>query len=121
MEFCDNCENKMNIKWKNENSQKLLIYYCTTCGNVKQYDKNSIINPKLYHQNYELDKSYVTFNNSLLVSDPTLSKVENSNIKCPTCTDLTEKQQDIIYYIYDTDNMKYLYICTYCKSSWKTE
>ena len=29
MEFCDNCENKMNIKWKNENSQKLLIYYCT--------------------------------------------------------------------------------------------
>ena len=38
MEFCQNCNNKMNIKWKNnfneDNSieQKCLVYYCITCG-----------------------------------------------------------------------------------------
>ena len=31
------------------------------------------------------------------------------------------KKKNIIYYIYDIDNMKYLYICCNCKSSWKTE
>lgn len=125
MEFCDNCQNKMNIKWKNDiidsEPHKVLIYYCITCGNTKQYNKNNISNPKLYSQNYEIDKSYITFNNELLCSDPTLQKISNSDIKCPSCTDLNSNEQDIIYYIYDTDNMKYLYICKHCKSSWKTQ
>ena len=131
MEFCDNCDNKMDIKWKNDiinsKKQKLLIYNCITCGNIKEYNKDTIINPKLYHQNYQIDKSYITFNNELLCSDPTLQKVTDPDIKCPnticssyTSTDLN-KGQDIIYYIYDTDNMKYLYICSHCKSSWKTQ
>ena len=124
MEFCSHCENKMNIKWNNiadgEKTKKVLIYYCVTCGNTKYYDKNTIINPKLYHQNYQIDKSYVTFNNSLLCKDPTLQKVDsNSDIKCPNCEE--GKSKDITYYIYDIDNMKYLYICCHCKSSWKTE
>ena len=127
MEFCDNCENKMGIKWKNDtvnsSKEKLLVYYCMTCGNVNEYDKNTIINPKLHHQNYQIDKSYITFNNELLCSDPTLQKVNDPDIKCPshTCSKLTQEQQDIIFYIYDTDNMKYLYICSHCKSSWKTQ
>ena len=105
--------------------KKLLVYYCITCGNTLEYDKDTIPNPKLYHQNYEIDKSYVTFNNELLCKDPTLQKVNNEDIKCPTCDtkDLLDKdlKQDIVYYIYDIDNMKYLYICCHCKSSWKTE
>ena len=80
-----------------------------------------IINPKLFHQNYEIDKSYITFNNELLCSDPTLQKINNPDIKCPTCPNLSQEEQDIIFYIYDNDNMKYLYICSHCKSSWKTE
>ena len=132
MEFCDNCQNKMNIKWNNkktiinedgterEINTKILIYYCVTCGNTKYYDKDTIINPKLYHQNYQRDKSFITFNNELLCQDPTLQKVPlESEIKCPTCSE--EKNKDITYYIYDIDNMKYLYICCHCKSSWKTE
>jgi len=127
MEFCSHCENKMNIKWNNveeENEdgkikKKKLIYYCVTCGFNKQYDKDTIINPKLYHQNYEIDKSYITFNNEYLCKDPTLQKVpQDSDIKCPSCED---EPKNIIYYIYDIDNMKYLYICCNCKSSWKTE
>ena len=124
MEFCDICDNKMNIKWKNNiNKEKILVYFCITCNNIKEYDKNTIINPKLYHQNYQIDKSYVTFNNELLCSDPTLQKVNDPDIVCPsyTCSNLTKEEQNIIYYIYDTDNMKYLYICCHCKSSWKTQ
>lgn len=132
MEFCDSCENKMSIKWKNSNedrnpdikNEKLLIYYCTTCGNIKHYDKNTIVNPKLYHQNYKVDKSFITFNNELLCSDPTLQKAKGSEIKCPTCSKdkkSDDEDSDIVYYIYDTNNMKYLYICCKCKSSWKTE
>ena len=37
------------------------------------------------------------------------------NVTCPSYTsDDSNKGQDIIYYIYDTDNMKYLYICSHC-------
>ena len=102
---------------ENDNEDKLLIYYCITCGNIKEYNKNTIINPKLYHQNYQIDKSYITFNNELLCSDPTLQKVTDPDIVCPsfTCSHLKKDEQNIIYYIYDTDNMKYLYICSHCK------
>ena len=130
MEFCNNCSNKMSIKWKNNEivdkknpslvkNEKLLIYFCHTCNAIKEYNKDTIPNPKLYQQQYEVDKSFISFNNELLCSDPTLQKVTNKNIKCPTCKDT--KEPNIIYYIYDIDNMKYLYICRDCKSSWKTE
>ena len=123
MEFCDNCNNKMNIKWKfssdEEDKKKVLVYYCITCGNTKEYDKNTITNTKLFQQNYEVDKSFITFNNELLCEDPTLQKTNNPDIKCPNCTD--EPHPDILFYIYDIDNMKYLYICSKCKVSWKTE
>ena len=127
MEFCQNCDNKMNIKWKfslpeqtEGTKQKILVYYCITCGNTKEYTKNTIINPKLFQQNYEVDKSFITFNNELLCEDPTLQKVTNPNIKCPNCKNI-DKEEDIVFYIYDIDNMKYLYICSHCKVSWKTE
>ena len=122
MEFCKNCDNKMNIKWNHndEKTEKLLIYYCITCGNTKEYNKKNIINPKLYQQNYEIDKSFITFNNELLCEDPTLQKVENPDIVCPNCKDISLKP-DIVFYIYDIENMKYLYICCHCKTSWKTE
>tara|TARA_B110001450_G_C17338768_1_gene366621 strand:- start:204 stop:566 length:363 start_codon:yes stop_codon:yes gene_type:complete len=120
----------MNIKWKNKTieptasstkptTEKVLHYYCITCGFVKEYTKDTIPNPKLYQQQYEIDKSFITFNNELLCEDPTLQKIDNPDIQCPTCKDT--KEQNIIYYIYDIDNMKYLYICCHCKSSWKTE
>jgi len=123
MEFCNHCSNKMSIKWRNDDdngvNQKILIYYCVTCNSVKEYNKDTIHNPKLYQQQYGIDKSFISFNNDLLCSDPTLQTVTNDNIICPTCKD--KSKQDIIYYIYDIDNMKYLYICRNCKSSWKTE
>ena len=130
MEFCQNCNNKMNIKWKNKliditdeegPTEKCLVYYCITCGNTKEYTKDTIVNPKLYHQNYEIDKSFVTFNNELLCEDPTLQKVKNPNIKCPNCKKSHSTDENIVFYIYDIDNMKYLYICCDCKTSWKTE
>ena len=125
MEFCSQCNNKMNIKWKTSNDEegtKLLVYYCITCGHSLSYDKNTIKNPKLYHQNYEIDKSFVTFNNELLCTDPTLQKVTDPAIKCPNCsTGTPDKDSNIVFYIYDMNNMKYLYICCDCKSSWKTE
>ena len=33
----------------------------------------------------------------------------------------SDQPEDIVFYIYDIDNMKYLYICRDCKTSWKTE
>ena len=86
MKFCNSCSNKMSIKWKNDETnqnEKLLIYYCVTCGSVKEYNKNTIVNPKLYQQQYEIDKSFISFNNDLLCSDPTLQKIDNPDIKCP--------------------------------------
>ena len=54
------------LKKNPENNEKLLIYYCINCSNTKEYNKNTITNPKLYQQSYEVDKSFITLNNELL-------------------------------------------------------
>ena len=51
--------------------------------------------------------------------DPTLPR--KTNMKCPNekCGDTPNP--DIIYLRYDDENMKYLYICSGCNFTWKTD
>ena len=43
------------------------------------------------------------------------------SVECPNCKKSHSTDENIVFYIYDIDNMKYLYICCDCKTSWKTE
>ena len=74
------------------------------------------------------------FNNSQLYSqvinkytkfDRTLPRI--NYIKCPNSSCITNNSdfdsntKEIIYIRYDNISMKYLYLCSHCDTSWKTE
>ena len=45
----------MDVKDEEGPKEKCLVYYCITCINTKEFSEDTIVNPKLYHQNYEID------------------------------------------------------------------
>ena len=96
MEFCEICDNMYNIKIDRDNDDKI-IYSC---------------------------KSRIEdFVNQYTHLDPTLPRVNNMdcpNEKCPTNTG-TEKNKEVIYIKYDSDNLKFVYLCCHCKQCWKNE
>ena len=49
--------------------------------------------------------------------DPTLPRLYN--IQCPN--DECKTENGVIYIRYDSDNLKYLYICVDCDTKWKTD
>ena len=144
-EFCETCENEMYIKWHDEaseeddaptetieNPEKYMILFCKKCGNTKKLTKEDfksinengieeskeekqIYSPLIYRKNYENESiDSRLFNNEFITEDRTLPFVNDEKIECPNC----QKKTDILYQIYDNDNMKFLYTCKDCKTSW---
>ena len=86
----------------------------------KIYKKNEIISvyKKVYNNQYIAQKS---LNNPYITDDPPLPRFKNivcKNDECPTNTEGANRE--IIFIKYDNKNLKYLYICSTCKCSWKT-
>lgn len=126
MKFCKDCENMLYIRLLSEDSNKL-IYYCRNCGNAyDEIDKDNVcvLNSNVNTQ----DKAYLQDINEYTKLDPTLPRTQN--IKCPNqscpsnhthddASKLTNKNE-VIYLRYDDINLKYVYICTQCDTTWKT-
>lgn len=116
MEFCKKCDNMYYMK-KNEDNQ--LIHYCKHCN----FQENKLIetrNMKVFE--YSKDDVVGNINiNEYTRYDPTLPHV--NTIKCPNLDCKSNKsedvQQDVIYIRVDDSNMKYIYLCYHCNSSWK--
>jgi DNA-directed RNA polymerase subunit M/transcription elongation factor TFIIS len=140
--FCETCDNHMDIKWHDENpkneqdKEKYMILYCKKCGNTEILKKENFYeidevgnqthseetgtySPLIYKKNYENSQIDTRlFNNEFIIHDKTLPFVNDEKIKCPKCLDQNNKQEKIVYQIYDNDNMKFLYTCTNCRTSW---
>ena len=126
MKFCKDCENMLYIRLLSEDSNKL-IYYCRNCGNT--YDNIDKDNVCVLNSNVNMhDKGYLQDINEYTKLDPTLPRTQN--IKCPnqSCpsnhtgddsSKLTNKNE-VIYLRYDDINLNYVYICTQCDTTWKT-
>ena len=126
MKFCKDCENMLYIRLLSEDSNKL-IYYCRNCGNT--YDDIDKDNVCVLNSNINMqDKGYLQDINEYTKLDPTLPRTQN--IKCPnqSCpsnhtgddsSKLTNKNE-VIYLRYDDINLNYIYICTQCDTTWKT-
>lgn len=124
MKFCEICDNMYYIGVNSEDQNKL-IYYCRNCKHIDE----TITNDKLCVLNTQHKKGEQKFNhiiNHYTKLDPTLPRIYN--VKCPNTEcktnhaveSGTEKQTEIIYVRYDDDNLKYLYICVECDTTWKT-
>ena len=119
MHFCNNCENMYYIEISKNNSNKL-SYYCRNCGNRDENlgsENTTILKTKIKLDN----KVYSHIINKYTKNDVTLPRI--NTIKCPNqeCpSNKKEKENEVIYIRYDNENMKYIYLCVNCDTTWKT-
>lgn len=120
MHFCSNCKNMYYIKIDEDNPNSLL-YYCRNCGNEDSLiTEDNICVSKTQIKKGE--KSFNHFINKYTKLDPTLPRVSNilcPNKDCPTNT--KNEAREIIYIRYDDQNINYVYLCSTCDTTWKTE
>jgi len=119
MKFCVKCENMYYIGINVLDPNKI-IYYCRNCkykDETLSQEGVCVLNTQFKRGEQEIN--YII--NKYTKLDPTLPRIYN--IQCPNsdCVSNTEgKPAEIIYMRYDDDNLKYLYICADCDTSWKT-
>jgi DNA-directed RNA polymerase subunit M/transcription elongation factor TFIIS len=120
MKFCIKCDNMYYIAISEQNPNTL-NHYCRNCG----YIDNSNIDEQSCILKTDIKKGEQKYNhiiNKYTKQDPTLPRVYNincPNINCKTNTE-PDTQAEVIYMRYDDDNMKYLYLCSTCDTTWKT-
>ena len=118
MNFCTECGNMLYIKIS-QTEEKNLIYYCRKCGFEKiNINEDNICVSKIF---LTKQKNKVMINEFTKL-DPTLPRI--TNIKCPSlnCPSNTEEgapPAEIIYLRYDDINMKFVYLCSVCDTTWK--
>ena len=116
--FCSECHN-MTFIYLNE--EQNLIHYCEACSKSESFtSENACIHTTSVNK---YDNSESINYNKYITHDITLPKIEgNSNIKCNNeeCESIKEDKNSSVTYIkYDSENMKYIYICNYCGQKWK--
>ena len=119
MEFCSVCNNMLYVK---TDENKHLVKYCKHCDFSKVEDSLGCI--KISETMYTEDDLLYSQNiNKYLRYDPTLRRINDSQIKCPNgeCPVQLEegKEQQVLYIKYHPHNMKYLYVCDHCGHIWR--
>jgi DNA-directed RNA polymerase subunit M/transcription elongation factor TFIIS len=118
MEFCDVCDNMLYIKDEN----RKLVKYCKHCSFSKTLDvqQGAIkISETMYSED---DLLFMQYQNKYLRHDPTLPRVRDPSIVCPSsdCTGDKENPQ-VLYVKYHPVHMKYFYCCDYCGYTWRSD
>ena len=121
MKFCVKCDNMYYIG-VNEKNPNELTHYCRNCGYV---DHSNIHENSCILRN-DIKKSEQKYNHIVNVYtklDPTLPRIHNINCPNATCKTNTEEKQtpEILYIRYDENNLKYIYMCSTCDTTWKTD
>lgn len=118
MDFCQDCENLLVLKFKGEeNQEQKLQFCCNSCG----FNKNATIDKSSYilKNDYNLQKVFIEEKNIKYITlDPTIPHI--SNIQCPNkkCKKEDENNNDIAFIKINEEDMKYLYVCSYCHFKW---
>ena len=146
MKFCSECQNMYYIKINGEDANTL-VYYCRFCGHEdNEPTDDGVVVLRTEYKKTEQQFSHMI--NRYIKHDPTLPRI--TNVKCPNegcksngSTDKSNGSTDksnsssasgghdspvaskdassVIYLRYDDANMKYLYICEHCDTTWKTD
>ena len=118
MNFCSNCDNLCYIKLDSDEEDKL-TYYCKNCKNEQMITQDNVIVLKTNFK--KKTQHFYNVINEYTKLDPTLPR--SNTIPCPNedCICNTEnKENKVIYIRYDDTNLKYVYLCTYCDTTWNT-
>jgi DNA-directed RNA polymerase subunit M/transcription elongation factor TFIIS len=106
------------LKLKDDDADELL-YYCRHCGSEESDLHTTDMCVLRTHINRS-DEKYIHVLNQYTKSDPTLPRIKT--IKCPNqeCSSISgEKENEVIYIRYDDVNIKYIYMCVHCDTTWK--
>jgi len=127
MKFCEVCNNMYYIGI-DEKDGNMLTYYCRNCG----HKDATLATENTCVLNTQLKRGEQKFNhiiNQYTKLDPTIPRIYN--MKCPNAMCKTNHdgsgsgsgsdKTEVLYIRYDDDNMKYLYMCTTCDTTWKTD
>jgi len=117
MEFCSICQNMLYMKTEEGGS---LVRYCKHCGNNIKTEANAGQALKVSSTMYSEDKLlFVQHQNPYLRFDPTLPRIRDPAVQCPskTCTGPRDAPQ-VVYVKYHPVHMNYLYCCDYCGETW---
>lgn len=120
MHFCKNCENMYYIRLQEDSDE--LNFYCRNCGYVDE-----ILNQEsMCLTSYDKTSSESGISNSInsfTKFDPTLPHLHNIlciNKECISNKEKNKCKSDVIYIRYNDSDMKYLYLCVYCDTVWKS-
>lgn len=136
MKFCSECDNMYYIKINGEDENSL-IYYCRFCGHEdNEPAENGVVVLRTDYK--KSDQQFSHMINRYIKHDNTLPRI--TNMKCPnescrkkesesaasasasaSAASASAEDSSVIYLRYDDDNMKYLYICENCNTTWKTD
>ena len=117
MKFCATCENMLYTKILSKESEEL-VYYCRNCNTNEPYDHEDLCVSKVNFKRSE--QKYHHSINEYTKLDPTLPRT--NTIKCPNleCISNTEEStREVIIIRYDETNVKYVYLCSQCDTTWK--
>lgn len=122
MKFCQQCDNMYYISVNEENTNKL-EHYCRNCKHVDSsiaQDGGCILDVQTKNEEQHISRVV----NKYTKYDPTLPRsytIKCPNSKCKSNIDEPVVNPEVVYIRYDDANLKYLYICTTCDSTWKTD
>lgn len=120
MKFCSTCDNMFYISVSDTNVDKL-EYYCRNCGNK---DDANDIPGTVSVSNVRLVDDVTSMShiiNKYTKLDPTLPRIDHIPCPNPECsTNTQDTKREIIYIRYDETNIKYVYLCSTCDYTWKT-
>jgi DNA-directed RNA polymerase subunit M/transcription elongation factor TFIIS len=120
MKFCEICQNMLYITLK-EDEKNTLSYYCRNCGYNKDCETSVCISSS--SDVMRNANSFRNIINEYTKFDPTLPRLNNilcPNENCPTNEEDAKKrkEKEVIYLRYDNKNMKYIYLCCVCDTTW---
>ena len=115
--YCSSCDN---ITYYHANEMGELLHFCKNC-NLQEPVK--LEDNCIYSLNFQkYDKSDMINHNKYITHDKTLPGIiNNPNITCTNkdcCSNTEHLESNIKYIKYDNEDMKYIYICTYCGQKW---
>lgn len=119
MRFCKKCENMYYISIGTDN-ENTLTYTCRNCGDIDANVSNGLCVLDTNFKDTSI-KNIQTIN-EFTKMDPTLPRL--SNMPCPNVNCVSNKDKDIekniIYIRYDNSNLKHIYICNNCDTTWNS-
>ena len=120
MHFCIKCSNMLYISLSEQDGS--LSYYCRNCGHIDS-GINATNNCVSRTNLKKGAQSHTHSVNKYTKLDPTLPRIRN--VRCPNAVCKTneagvKEPAEIIYMRYDDANLKYIYICSTCDTSWQS-